>query len=87
MIIADAIRVLKNGERLKNPATWKKGQVLTNTVGGLVMGVVGLLKWKFPEIEIPQLVSDYAIELISGGLVVINMYITPATTNKIGVKK
>lgn len=86
MIITDAIRVLRAGESLKNPATWKKGQVLTNTVGGFVMGVIGILKWKFPDVEIPQFVSDYAIELISGALIFANAYMTTATTEKIGVK-
>lgn len=85
MILADAIKVLKAGQTLKNPATWKKGQQLTNCVGGLVMGAVGVIKWKFPEVEIPDVVADYAIQMIAGGLVVINAYITPATTEKINV--
>jgi hypothetical protein len=86
MIITDAIKVLKAGEELKNPANWKKGQVLTNTVGGLVMGAVAIIKWKLPDIEIPQVVSDYAIEIISGALVVANAYMTTATSKKVGLK-
>jgi hypothetical protein len=86
MIIKDFITVLKTGEELKNPANWKKGQVLTNTVGGLVMAAVAIIKWKFPDIEIPQVVADYAIEIISGALVVANAYMTTASTKKIGVK-
>ncbi len=85
MIIGDAIKVLKAGETLKNPATWKKGQQLTNTVGGLVIGVVALINWKFPDANIPVWISDYAIELISGTLVAVNMYLTAGTTDKISV--
>lgn len=77
-------KALQAGEELKNPAMWKRGAILSNAVGGVVAGVIALLKWQFPEIEIPEPVRDYAIEVISGALVVINIYLIPATTKKVG---
>lgn len=86
MILGDLIKVMKAGETLKDPAKWKKGQVLSNAVVGLITGGIALIKWKFPEVEIPQAVSDYAVETLTGLLVVINMYWTTGTSKKVGMK-
>jgi len=76
MIITDAIKVMRAGEVLKNPAKWKKGQILSNA---------GIVKWKFPDAEIPQAAQDYAVEIITGMLALINVYFAAATTDKISI--
>jgi len=85
MIITDAIKVMRAGEVLKNPARWKKGQILSNAVVGLIAGLAGLIKWKFPDAEIPQVAQDYAVEIITGLLALINVYFAAATTDKISI--
>ena len=85
MIITDAIKVMKAGEVLKDPAQWKKGQVLSNAVVGLVAGLAGVIKWKFPDVEIPEVAQEYAVEVVVGLLALINVYFTAGTTDKIGI--
>jgi hypothetical protein len=86
VMIIDLIKALKAGNELADPAKWKKGQVLTNTVGALVLAIVGVIKWKFPEINISEDVSDQITQIITAILVMVNLYITPASSKKIGVK-
>ena len=83
-MIKELFGAVKAGQELKNPEKWKKGQVLTNLVGAIVTGAIVLIKWKFPDLPIPDEIKDYAIEIIGGALVVANLYLTPATTKKIG---
>ena len=85
-MILNVIKALKAGEELSNPATWKKGQHLTNTVGALVLSVMGLVRWKFPEANIPAELADTLTQIIVGVLIAVNLYLTPATTKKIGAK-
>ena len=84
-MIKALFEALRAGQELKDPAKWKKGQNLTNLIGAIVAGIVVLIKWKFPELNIPDEIKDYAIEVIGGALVVANLYLTPATSKKIGV--
>jgi hypothetical protein len=86
--ITKLYQALKIGNELSDVSKWKRGQWLTNAVGGLVALVLESIKlWK-PELAayLPEGVAENATEIIVGVLVVINLYLTPATTKKVGVK-
>lgn len=85
MLITDAIQALKAGNELKNPAAWKKGQNLTNTVITLLTAVVGILRSTGNELPVTdeQLIAIAGV--IAGILYTINTFITTASTKKIGV--
>jgi hypothetical protein len=78
---------IQAGKELKNPASWKQGQMLTNLVGAVVAGVIVIVKWQFPDAPLPEGVEEYFAEIIGTILVVVNLYLTTATTTKIGVKQ
>ena len=86
-MIGDLIKALQAGRALSDPAKWKKGHWLTTTVGALVAGAIEFLKWKFPDIPLPEGIAEYSTEVIAGVLVVINLYLIPATTEKFGTKQ
>jgi len=81
-MITEIYSALKAGQELKNPAKWKKGQELTNLVGVVIAGVITLLRWKFPDIFIPDGFTEYAAEAIGTILAMVNLYLTRATTTK-----
>lgn len=81
-MITELYAALKAGQELQNPAKWKKGQELTNLVGAVLAGIITLLRWKFPDIFIPDGFTEYAAEVIGTMLVMINLYLTRATTTK-----
>lgn len=83
-MIGELWRALKAGQELSNPAVWKKGQQLTNLVGMVVAGVIAFIKWQFPDTYLPEGVEENFAEVIGTILVVVNLYLTPATTKKIG---
>jgi len=85
-MISEIFTALKAGEELKDPAKWKNRQVVINQVGAVVAGVVAFLKWKYPDVIIPEELKDMVIQTVGGGLVVVNYYLTVATTKKIGSK-
>jgi hypothetical protein len=84
-MISEIINAVKAGNELKDPAKWKKGQMLTNTIGAVVAGAIVLIKWKFPELPIPDGLQGNLVEIICGVLVAVNLYLIPATSKKIGV--
>ncbi len=79
------IKALQAGQELKDPAKWKKGQNLLNSVMAIVAGLVAALK--MGGIEIPT-TDEQLIEIssiIAAILALVNSYITTASTRKIGV--
>ena len=82
IVIAELYRAWKAGNELSDPGAWKKGQELTNLVGAVVAGVVTLLRWQFPDILIPEGITEHVAEIIGSILVVVNVYLTRATTKK-----
>lgn len=82
--IMAALNALKYGQELQDPSKWKKGQELTNLVGGLVAALIALARAKFPQIELPGEAQEYLVEIIIAVLVLANIYLTRATTKKIG---
>ena len=87
MVLVDAVNAIRHGQELQDPAKWKRGQNLTNAVGGLIAALVGILKWKFPDFELPSGMEEHFIEIVIGILVAANLYITTASSKKIGVGK
>ena len=84
-MITQLFAALKAGQELKNPAQWKRGQQLTNLVGALIAGLVMLFKYKFPELPIPPGLQETVVEIVCAVLVIINLYLTPASSKKIAV--
>lgn len=85
-MITRLYQAIKIGNELADVSKWKKGQWLTNAVGGLVALILESLKiWK-PELSayLPEGFAENATEIIAGVLVMINLYLIPATTKKIG---
>lgn len=82
MLIADLYRAYQAGESLKNPAGWKKGQELTNRIGAVLAGVIVAVRYFYPDVVVPDGVTEYAVEAIGAILVIINLYLTRATTTK-----
>jgi len=85
-MLGDLIRALKAGQQLRDPARWKRGQQLTNAVGALVLAVIGVIRWQFPDVNMPAELAEEITQIIVTVLVIINLYLTPATSRKIGVK-
>jgi len=81
-MISELFRALKAGQSLADPAAWKKGQELTNLVGAVIAGIITLLRIKFPDLLLPEGFTQYAAEAIGSTLVLVNLYLTRATTKK-----
>jgi hypothetical protein len=76
---------LAAGQELKDPAKWKRGQNLINTVALVITGIVAIIRYNWPDIMVSD---EQIVEWASIGaaiLAAINGYITTATTKKIGV--
>lgn len=87
-IVTKLYEALRIGNELSDPAQWKRGQWLSTAVGGLVAVVFELLcLWK-PELlgVFPEGIQENITEIIVAVLVIINLYLIPATTKKMGVK-
>lgn len=86
-MILNLIRVLRMGHELRDPAKWKRGQWLTNAVGILVGAIFELLLWKYPSITFPADLQLHVTEGIAAVLAIMNLYLIPATTRKIGIEE
>lgn len=84
-MVIKALNALRLGYELRDPATWKRGQNLTNALGGLVGFVVYFLRQQYPDIFIPDGFTEYLVEGIAAFLMAVNLYFVPATTKKIGL--
>jgi hypothetical protein len=80
MILLDLLKAARYGDELKDPASWKKGQLLTNAVGGLILLAI---KYAAPEYSMPPEMLSTATEAMIAIMVGINLYITKASSKKI----
>ncbi len=86
MIIGDMLRAAKLGNELSDPAKWKRGQKLTNRVVLFLGAILALVRVKYPEVLISDETLMSLAGIVGGVLVVINDYLTTATTKKIGLE-
>jgi hypothetical protein len=73
------------GKSLNNVEGWKNLQFTSTAVGGMLAGLCYLLPWFGINVIIPEEALTNIAEGIAGILLVINLYLTPATTKKIGI--
>ena len=73
-------KALRAGESLKDPAAWKNKQLLFTAILTILS-----VATRFLEIDVP----DQTLNSISAGFadfaIVLNLYLTPATSEKIGL--
>lgn len=81
-MITELIKAIQAGQELSNPAKWKRGQELANLVGIIVSGAIELLRYFFPNTIIPEGIAEHITEGIVFGLIMVNLYLTRATTKK-----
>lgn len=85
-LIADAWRVLKKGESVADPTTWKNRLVATNALAALLVSVIGLAQSAGYELNVlpeqAEQVAGYITGLIWVGM---NIYGTYATSTKVGI--
>lgn len=81
-MIGELIKAVEAGRELSNPAGWKRGQELTNLVGAVVAGGVTVIRHFFPDVIVPDGATEHIAEIIGTVLVVVNLYLTRATTKK-----
>lgn len=73
---------IQAGESLKNPETWKKRQVLFTAISTLLCLVPAFTKFELSQENIDTI--TYAIVGLTGCW---NMYLTYATSTKVGINK
>lgn len=74
--------VLRAGESVANPEAWKKGQITVTLLGGFLVAAANAAKaWGY---NVP-LDMDTANAVATGALGVWNIYLTLATTKKVGL--
>ena len=77
------LRVLRQGEELANAEAWKKGQITVNVLVPFLAAVVAALQaWG---LEIP-ITHDQLVTVAGAILVVANLWLTPATSKRVGTK-
>ncbi len=79
------IKALKAGHELSNPAIWKKGQNLTNSVAAVIAGLIAVFKIFGIEIPVTDEQMVEIASIIAAILALINGYITTASSKKVGV--
>jgi len=82
-MIIDLFKAWKAGQELANPAAWKIGAMLSNLVGAVLLGVIAIIKVKFPDFEVSQEFMDYATQAICYILAAINIYVHKASSKKV----
>jgi len=78
---------MRKGVMLADPATWKSRQVLTNTIGGLVVVLYSIARamgWMTWEIDNATL-QDLGLALGAALYSLANVVLTVGTTTKIGL--
>lgn len=73
------INALKTGESLKNPVFWKKAQMGLAVVAGFMPLVVTM----FPSLQ--SIIDNDLIAKADGAIAAVVVYLTVATTDKMGV--
>ena len=82
-MIIDLINAWKAGNELRDPEKWKIGAILANAVGALLLGIIQLVKIKFPDFEVSPEMLDYVTKAVCYVLAAVNIYIHKASTKKI----
>ena len=85
MIITEIMRAMKAGEEVGNPAAWKDVQKTTNNVYVILVTVVSLLRFKYPNAVIPDDVLLGVAGVVTGLLGLFNTIVTAISTKKIGL--
>lgn len=78
--------VLKHGERVADPATWKNRQVAVNALTGLLVAIAALAKGSGYDLGVTDAQIESAV--IGGAAVfslVFNIWATFATSRKVGI--
>lgn len=79
-VVPAALRALQAGRALSNRAAWKQVQNIVNLLAALV-AVAAAMGYTVP-------ISADGVALVAGGVVaLVNVYLTVATTDKIGLGK
>jgi hypothetical protein len=82
MNLIAAIQALRAGKELANAAAWKNRQNAINAVVGLLVLAASVANAYGLEI---RLTDDLAAGIATGVWAVVNLYLTTATTSKIGL--
>lgn len=83
MNVIAAIQALRAGKELTNAAAWKNRQNAINAVVGLLVLAASVANAYGMEI---QLTDDLVTGIATGVWAVVNLYLTTATTSKIGLR-
>jgi hypothetical protein len=85
MMFTDVIEVLRKGNILKNPETWKNRQLAVNSIGvivGFVVAISNMMGYKvFLDAESIASIGGTVWALVS----MFNSWVTVASTEKIGL--
>lgn len=86
-MITQLITALKAGQELKDPAKWKSRQNTTNAVAGALAGILALLRLAGVDLVLTD--NQLAAIAEAGAVIlgVINLFLTTATTQKIGLRE
>lgn len=76
---------LRKGKTLKNVEGWKNVQATTLTVGIVLSAICSFLSFLGVDLNMSAEMKQALAEWIAGGLFVLNLYLTIATTKKIGI--
>ena len=84
-MLTELISAVKAGQELRDPASWKNRQNTTNAVAGILAGGAALLRLAGVDLHLTdeQLVAIAEVGAVILGAV--NLFLTTATTKKIGL--
>jgi hypothetical protein len=81
----DVSKALKAGEEISNPERWKENQQTVNSLYLILLGIVAVVRLKYPELMFPD---EYLVLIAGAGasfLAAFNRIMTAITTKKIGI--
>jgi len=76
------IEALYAGKELKNPGAWKQYGLLVNVFGVIITALIGFV----PDLTVLDVDKNNIVEGFATLAFILNMYLTTATTKKIGLK-
>lgn len=79
------IGALKAGEELDNPAKWKNKQLLANTIAIIILAIINGAQAVDIYIPLTEAQINLISEIVAGLIVLINGYLTIATSKKVGL--
>jgi hypothetical protein len=80
------LKALQAGHSLSDPATWKNIQLLGNVIFAILAAITTVVRWAWPDFMISDDLLIKVSTVIAEVVVLINGYLTVATSKKIGVK-